>query len=64
MKRHHLDPLVEKMANANAVSERAALNATFKTKPPFSSLMAASITKSIAGLSCKDLARTVWTKIK
>lgn len=38
------------MANANAVSERAALNATFKAKPPFSSLMAASITKSIAGI--------------
>lgn len=52
LQRHHPDLVVEKRAN---MSQPATVNAVFEANLPFSSLRAASITKSTAGFICKDL---------
>lgn len=60
---HHCpDPLVEKVANANVLSQPAAVNAVTKAKLPFSFPKAASIMKSSAELNYKDLHRMVLAK--
>lgn len=61
---HQPDLLVERAANVDTVSQPAAVNSMFKAKLPLSPLRAASIMKLIAGFICKDLHRTVWSKMK